>query len=250
MKKAYRYIIVEDVALQRQNLINLLSSRLDLQLLESFANAEEAYDFLASANNPKPDLMFLDIEMPEVNGFSLLDATKRFRHDTKIIITSAFPKYAIQGYDYDVTAYLLKPIEMSKLNQAIDKALGELEQPQLKPAAKPISATGNLTIKVKNKWVKVFYNEIIYCEGANVNVKIITPIEEYLTREKVKNLDQKLPKDRFLRIHDSFIINLDYVKGYAKTFAFVDLWDKARKETYTLNVGPKYREAFRERMRE
>ena len=248
MKKSYRYIVVEDVALQRENLISLLSSRLDLQLLDSFENAEEAYDYLASNPNPRPDLMFLDIEMPEVNGFSLLDATKRFRKNIKIIITSAFPKYAIQGYDYDVTAYLLKPIEMSKLNQAVDKALSELEQPKTAVFSKATPANDHLVIKVKNKWVKIFYNEIIYCEGANVNIKIITPIEEYLTREKVKNLEQKLPSNHFLRIHDSFIINLDYVKGYAKTFAFVDLWDKTRKETYTLNVGPKYREVFKARM--
>ena len=110
MKKQYTYIVVEDVELQRENLISLLNSRLDLQLIGSFANAKEAYDFLMQKEAAKPDVIFLDIEMPEVNGFNLLEAIKPICQKAKVIITTAFPDYAIKGYDYNYvhfTNYLI-----------------------------------------------------------------------------------------------------------------------------------------------
>lgn len=250
MKKQYTYIVVEDVELQRENLISLLNSRLDLQLIGSFANAREAYDFLMQKEASKPDIIFLDIEMPEVNGFNLLEAIKPICQKAKVIITTAFPNYAIKGYDYNLTAYLLKPIDFQKLNKALDKAIQELNRNLVTPMSAKSMTRGHIFIKEKNKKLKIEYDEILYCEGANVDVKIITPLRTFITRERVKNLEHALPSNRFLRVHDSFIVNLQYIKGYTSNYSFVDLFSGEDSDWRTISIGPKYREIFRRKMKE
>ncbi|MCB0555936.1 MAG: response regulator transcription factor [Phaeodactylibacter sp.] len=245
MKRKYGYIVVEDVELQLENLIHLLDTRLDLKLLGSFDNAEDAYDFLTDEKQPAPDIMFLDIEMPELSGFNLLEALRQAPLSMKVIITTAFPNYAIKSYDYSISGYLLKPIELGKLNKSVDKAIDELHSGQPAPAPE---LKEHLLIKEKKRWIKLSYEEILYCEGANVDVRIITPETTYLTRERVKNLEQALPANRFLRIHDSFIINLSYIKSYASNFTSVSLCFQPGSPLHTLNIGPKYRERFRRLM--
>ncbi|MCB0551688.1 MAG: response regulator transcription factor [Phaeodactylibacter sp.] len=246
MKHKYTYIVIEDVELQRENLIEQLNTRLDLVFLNSFENAEDAYNFLADEANPRPDLIFLDIEMPEASGFNLLDAASNFCLSAKVIITTAFAEYAIKGYEYNISGYLLKPIEREKLNHAIDKAISGFPAPA--PAKHP-PVRGHILIKEKGKWVKVDYQEILYCEGANVDVKVVTPNGAYLTRDRVKNMVKLLPAENFMRIHDSYIINLDYVKSFAGNYTFVELVHHSGAELHELRIGPKYRDAFRDRMR-
>ena len=246
MKHKYRCIVIEDVELQRENLIEMLATRLDLELLESLENAEDAYNYLANENNTRPDLIFLDIEMPGASGFNLLDAAGNFCLSAQVIITTAFAEYAIKGYEYNISGYLLKPIEPEKLNQAIDKAIASL---QYSGTEGPGRQRGHILIKEKGKWVKVDYMEILYCEGANVDVKVVTPNATYLTRDRVKNMVKLLPDEYFMRIHDSFIINLSHVKSFAGNYTFVELAHPAGAELYELRIGPKYRDAFRERMR-
>jgi DNA-binding LytR/AlgR family response regulator len=248
MKHKYGYIIVEDVELQRENLIHLLSQSLDLVLLGSFENAEDAYDYLANAPDPMPELMFLDIEMPESSGFNLLEAIKRLSVDMKVIITTAFPDYAVKSYDYSVSGYLLKPIDRNKLNQSIEKAIKEMHAPS--QSKLPAENGGYLMIKEKKRWIKLLYEEILYCEGANVDVRILTPGETFTIRERVKNLEQALPPALFLRIHDSYIINLAYIKSYASNYTSVSLCFQSGSTLHTLNIGPKYREKFRRLMQQ
>jgi len=241
MKKQYSFIVVEDVALQREYLIDLLQGRLDLQHEASFDNAEEAYQYLAQSDEP-PTLIFLDIEMPEASGFNFLEAIKHLPLSPKVIITTAFAEYAVKGYEYDLSGYLLKPIEEEQLNRAIDKAIGELSK------AGPATEEAHLLIKEKGRWVKLTYQEILYCEGANVDVKLVTLGGAYFTRDRIKNMEQRLPEEQFLRIHDSFIINMRYVKSYASNFTFVELAAAPGAELQQLRIGPKYREIFRERV--
>lgn len=249
MKHKYGYIIVEDVELQRENLIQLLSQSLDLQLLGSFENAEDAYDYLSNDPDPMPELMFLDIEMPESSGFNLLEALKRLSVDMKVIITTAFPDYAIKSYEYSVSGYLLKPIDRNKLNLSIEKAIREMHAPPSHSMLPPENG-GYLMIKEKKRWIKLLYEEILYCEGANVDVRILTPGETFTIRERVKNLEQSLPPALFLRIHDSFIINQAYIKSYASNYTSVSLCFQSGSTLHTLNIGPKYREKFRRLMQQ
>lgn len=253
MKMTYRFIVVEDVELQRQHITGLLQSRLDLEFQAAFENAQEAYQYLASGQNPMPDLLFLDVEMPEANGFSLLESLRRLEPSFRVIFVTAFPEYAIKGYEYNASAYLLKPVEPDKLFRAVDKAIRELNTPAAPaPAASAVSAPASrpfIMIKVKQMLIKLWLDDIIYCEGANVNVRIVTSAGEYLTRERLKHIEQQLPADRFLRIHDSFIVNLEDVKGFAANFTTIELMrTEVKGKALSLPVGPKYRQVLKEKL--
>ncbi|MBK8705076.1 MAG: LytTR family transcriptional regulator [Saprospiraceae bacterium] len=116
--------------------------------------------------------------------------------------------------------------------------------PATVPASRPF-----LMIKVKQMLIKVWLDDIIYCEGANVNVRIVTSSGEYLTRERLKHIEQQLPVDRFLRIHDSFIVNLEDVKGFASNFTTVELHRApSGSKALSLPVGPKYRQVLKEKL--
>lgn len=246
MNAVYTFIIVEDVALQREHLIDLLHSRLDLRLLRAFDNAEDAYLYLSDSGTPDPDLLFLDIEMPEASGFNFLEAIQKLPVSPRVIITTAFAEYAVKGYDYDLSGYLLKPIEEEQLNKAIQKALRSLEQ---KEDRKPATVQdAHLLIKIKSKWVKLAHEEILYVEGANVDVRIVTTGGAYTTRDRIKNLQQKLPGTHFMRIHDSFVVNLGHIRSYASNYTFLELRSVPEGGLKKLPVGPKYRDQFRENL--
>ncbi|KGE85756.1 LytR/AlgR family response regulator transcription factor [Phaeodactylibacter xiamenensis] len=244
MSAVYSFIIVEDVALQREHLIDLLHSRLDLRLLRAFDNAEDAYLYLSDSATLVPDLIFLDIEMPEASGFNFLEAIQKLPSSPRVIITTAFAEYAVKGYDYDLSGYLLKPIEEEQLNKAIQKALRSLEQ---KDDSKPVTKQeAHLLIKSKSKWVKLAHEEILYLEGANVDVRIVTTGGTYVTRNRIKNLQQKLPRDHFMRIHDSFVVNLNHIRSYASNYTYLELRSAPEEGLKKLPVGPKYRDQFKE----
>ncbi len=246
MNAVYTFIIVEDVALQREHLIDLLHSRLDLRLLRAFDNAEDAYLYLSDTDNPKPDLIFLDIEMPEASGFNFLEAIQKLPVSPRVIITTAFAEYAVKGYDYDLSGYLLKPIEEEQLNKAIQKALRSLGfEDKSRPGPKK---EAHLLIKSKSKWIKLAHEEILYVEGANVDVRIVTIGGTYTTRDRIKNLQQKLPNGHFMRIHDSFVVNLDHIRSYASNYTFLELRSVPEGSLKKLPVGPKYRNHFRENL--
>ncbi|RMG83371.1 MAG: DNA-binding response regulator [Bacteroidetes bacterium] len=248
MKNKFTYIAVEDEPLQLTNLIETLDHRLDLQLLVSFESAREAFDYLSDPKKERPDLMFLDMQLPEINGLQLLEAIKHFSPKPKVIITTAFEDYAIPSYEFDVSGYVVKPIDSAKLNKAIDKAIADLKNERKKhPGEAPFASDNDpadLFVKVENRMVRVLPDEIIYLEGANVNVKIVTTSESLLTRNTLKKMEALLPDEHFMRIHDSFIINLKFLKSYAANYAHVHLDDRKMP----IPVGKKYRNKFKNRM--
>ncbi|MGB0930117.1 MAG: LytR/AlgR family response regulator transcription factor [Chitinophagales bacterium] len=250
MKTYFTYIVVEDVPLQRANLIQMLSNRLDLKLLKEFDTAREAYNYLSKEGTVFPDLMFLDIEMPEVNGLHLLEATKKLNLQPRVIITSAHEEYAIPSYDYDVSGYLLKPLEIEKLNKAIDKALHEVEQNAIIKEDSEASAVSfggvepaSFLIQVGDRMFKINFKELIYCEGANNYIKIITTSQIYETRRTLKNILKDLSESQFMRVHDSFIVNFRYLKSYTKRFTSLELCHE--QECYNISVGRKYRSVLK-----
>ncbi|MGB1242304.1 MAG: LytR/AlgR family response regulator transcription factor [Chitinophagales bacterium] len=246
MKTHFSYIVVEDVPLQRANLIYMLSNRLDLNLLGEFETAKDAYVYLSTEDVEQPDLLFLDIEMPEVNGLYLLEATKKFANQPRIIITSAHEEYAIPSYDYDVSGYVLKPLETEKLNKAIDKAIKELEQNMVNKTevdTSMMSLNGGestyFLIQVGDRMVKIYFEELMYCEGANNNIKVVTINQTYETRKTLKAMLGELPDSKFIRVHDSYIANLQYLKSYTKRFTYLELCYE--QDCYNIAVGRKYR---------
>lgn len=255
MKSSYNYIVIEDVPMQQENLLEMLSGRMDLNLLETFDTAENAYQYLSERDRESIDLIFLDIELSGRNGLDFLNSIKNFPYKPRVIITTAYPQYAIPSFDYSqmVSHYVLKPIEAGKLEKAIDKAILEIQQATPLPSLSSVVVAAEKErafeyFSVGDKEIKIFHDELIFCEGANVNVKLITTTQTHMTRGPLKNIEQKLPETIFARVHDSFIVNLKYVRGYTKRLDSMDIRHPNQIETETIRIGKKYRETFKNLM--
>ncbi|AEE48138.1 LytR/AlgR family response regulator transcription factor [Haliscomenobacter hydrossis] len=224
--KPIRCAIVEDEAIARQILSRYLADLPDFVLEAVFENALVAQTYL---QEHPIDLLFLDIEMPGLNGLSLL---RSLPQPPKVIITTAYREYALEGYDLNAVDYLLKPISFERFQLALHK-LFELQA--FAPAQLP-SATETpafLYFKSGNKWVQVFLEEILYIEGLSNYVKIVGSKGTTVVYQKMSYLEEKLPAGLFLRIHKSYIVGLNKIAALYATD--LEIGGKL------LPVGEKYR---------
>ncbi len=175
-----------------------------LQLELASTNAIEA---LQTLNTTSIDLILIDIEMPDISG---IDFVKSLKNKPLIIFTTAYEKYALKGYDLDITDYLLKPIRFERFLKAVNKA-HDLLSPRLDEKSWDF-----LTVKSEYKTIKISFKDILYIEGLKDYVKIHTKDKVVLTRLNVKGIESKLPKQHFVRVHRSFIVSLPKIESYQK----------------------------------
>jgi DNA-binding LytR/AlgR family response regulator len=206
-------IIVDDEPLAIEILESYVSKIEQLKLEGTFRNAVSAFTFLQQ--NPV-DLMFLDIQMPKLSG---IDFLKSLKNPPKVIFTTAFRDYAIEGFELEVADYLLKPIPFERFLKAVGKVL---HQPG--PATHSFPVTGKtepsddfVYFKVDKKMVKTRMADILYIESVKDYVKVRTADKEIVTQQKISYLEESLPKEHFLRIHRSFIINRTRIDAYSAT---------------------------------
>ena len=192
---------------------------LALDLLETYvrrtpflrltARCDNAVEALAALDKEPVDLAFLDIQMPELNG---LELSRLITHRTKIIFTTAFEQYALEGFRVDAVDYLLKPFNYAEFLRAATKAqhLVELERNQSADACHPDS----IFVKSDYKLVQIELRHILYIEGLKdyVRIQTDTPQGGILTLMNMKNIEERLPADTFLRIHRSYIVNINQIK--------------------------------------
>jgi DNA-binding LytR/AlgR family response regulator len=162
----------------------------------------------------KIDLIFLDIHLPKLKG---LDFIKTLKHPPHIIITSAYHEYALQGYEYNVIDYLLKPVEFSRFLMAVNKLKHPSEQPA--PAAINHSAgeRASLFFNVSKKKVKIFLDEILYIESLKEYIRIVTKGKTILTKFQLGQIEEILARNNFLRVHRSFIVAKDKIEAFTAT---------------------------------
>jgi DNA-binding LytR/AlgR family response regulator len=194
-----RCIIIEDEPLAAEKLSGFISKTDYLNLIGIFHSPIAALSFLKS--NPV-DLMFLDIEMKELTGIQLLESVKL---DSKIIITSAYEKYALKGFELQVSDYLLKPITFDRFVKACDKVMNEIL-----PAERS-NLHRKVFIKTEYRLEGVDSSEILFVEGIGDYRKIITVKKTILTLQNFKEISSLLPQDKFRRVHNSFIVSLDKI---------------------------------------
>jgi two-component system, LytTR family, response regulator len=192
-------IIIEDEPLAAEKLTGFISKTDYLNLTGVFHSPLEAMGFLKS--NPV-DLIFLDIEMKELTGIQLMESVKL---DAKIIITSAYEKYALKGFELQVSDYLLKPITFDRFLKACDKVMNELL-----PAEKR-SEHRKIFIKTEYRLEGIDSSEILYVEGIGDYRKLVTSKKTILTLQNFKEITNLLPQDKFRRVHNSFIVSLDKI---------------------------------------
>lgn len=202
-------VVVDDSAIQRMTVTKLVANHPSLNLIGDFSNAIETKNCLT---NKEVDLIFLDIEMPVINGFDLLDGLKV---KPQIIFITSKAEYAVKAFDYDATDYLQKPISPQRFNAAVKRAMDlyVLRKENIDEDSEHIFIKSNL------KKLKIFTSKIRWIEAYGDYVKVVTEDENHLVLSTMKSFENDLSKERFIRVHKSFIINIDKVDKFNSKFA-------------------------------
>ncbi|MGX5172669.1 LytR/AlgR family response regulator transcription factor [Aliikangiella sp. IMCC44653] len=226
----YRCLIVDDEPLARQLLESHLSNLVEFEIVASCSSAIEAQQLL---NQTEVDLMFLDIEMPVLKGTEFY---QNLRNKPKVIFTTAYRDYAIEGFELEAVDYLLKPIVFSRFFKAIEKfkasqeLMSKMTQPQEEEVEKQY-----LFVRENRKQVKLILSQIYYIQGLKDYLKIITTSGSHIVKSTLSGFEQQLPS-QFLRIHRSFIINKDHVTAYNR--------HEVEIEQHEIPIGESYRTLF------
>jgi len=177
----------------------------DLPQLDLLATCNNAFEAMETLRRLRVDLMFLDINMPKLSGISLL---KSLDNQPLVIFTTAYPEFAVEGFELEAVDYLLKPFSQERFIKAVNRAADRLAKP-----AMPESPELNfLMAKVDKKLFKVDFQEIIYLEAYGDYVKIFLKDKMLLTKERLSAVEQQLPPKQFFRIHRSYVIALSAIE--------------------------------------
>lgn len=204
--------IVDDEPLALSLLESYVQKTSFLRLTGKYSNALSAMKHLAEE---KVDLLFLDIQMPEVNG---MEFARIIGDHTRIIFTTAFSEYALEGYKVSALDYLLKPFSFADFLTAAKKALNWFEMTDKKPVAETVQESSGIFVKSDYKLLHVLYDDILYIEGLKDYVKIYTGSQPkpILSLISLKALEEDLPSDRFMRVHRSYIIHKNKISSINK----------------------------------
>jgi DNA-binding LytR/AlgR family response regulator len=202
-----RCIIVDDEPLAREGMELLVKEAGFLDLRATCSNALEANQFLAKE---EIDLMFLDIQMPRLRG---LDFLRSLTVRPLVIITTAYPNYALEGFELNVLDYLLKPITPDRFLKAANRALEVLEQQRASPEKQEPSTDDYFFIKCNSGYEKVFYQEILFIEASQNYSCIQTTRARFMTLTPLRALEEQLPPGKFLRVQKSYIAAIDKIQS-------------------------------------
>lgn len=202
-------VVVDDSSIQRMIITKLVNNHPNLHLIGDFSNAIEARSCMTIQN---VDLIFLDIEMPVISGFDFLDGLKT---KPQIIFITSKAEYALKAFDYDATDYLQKPISIERFNASVKRAmdLHSLKKENQEEEGEHIFIKSNL------KKMKVFTSKIKWIEAFGDYVKVVTEEDSNLVLSTMKSFEKDLSKDKFIRVHKSYIINIDKVERFNSRFA-------------------------------
>ncbi|AZI27997.1 DNA-binding response regulator [Pedobacter sp. G11] len=229
-----RCLAVDDESYASDIIATFINKTPFLALVGTTTNAFEALNMVQEG---KVDLVFLDIQMPELTGIQFL---KICGGKCKVILTTAYPEYALEGFDLDVVDYLLKPISYERFYKAAIKAQQIISPAQYDVVNIPASAGGNDFIFIKgdtkNKFIKVNYDDILYIEGLKNYVSVYTASQRIITYQALRELEIDLPKPPFYRIHKSYIISLEKIKMIDGNTVYIN--------DQSIPVGDTYKEEF------
>lgn len=207
-----RCVVVDDSSIQRMSIVKLVKEHPALTLIAEYSSA---VDTKKGLNDTECDLIFLDIEMPIINGFELLDVLK---NKPQIIFVTGKTEYAFKAFDYDATDYLQKPITQERFNLGVEKAL---EHHRLK-FENTASENEYIFIKSNLKKRKIFINTILWIEALGDYIKLVTSEESYVILSTMKAFEKEVEEYSFLRIHKSYIVNLKKIKRFNSKFVEIN----------------------------
>ena len=204
-------LIVDDEPLARE----LIRGHVEkLENFEILAECSDAMKALQVLREKQIDLMFMDIQMPQITGIEFL---KTLKHQPKVIITTAYREYALEGFELDVVDYLLKPITFERFLKSVNKYYQMIQddvQVVSNTVADKMQDDSFVYIKENKKVVKVYLSEIKYIEGLSEYVQIYTDKRKIITKTSMTQMEEKLTSERFLRIHKSYIVSISKIEAF------------------------------------
>ena len=206
-------VVVDDSSIQRMVISKLVNNHPNLHLIGDFSNAIEAKNCMSIHSI---DLIFLDIEMPVISGFDFLDGLKT---KPQIIFITSKAEYAMKAFDYDATDYLQKPIALNRFNASVKRAIDL----QILRTETDDDGGEHIFIKSNLKKLKIFTAKIKWIEAYGDYVKVVTEEDSNLVLSTMKSFEKDLSQDKFIRVHKSYIINIDKVERFNSRFAEIGI---------------------------
>jgi len=230
-KPLIRCMVLDDEYLAVKLLAGYIEQTEGLQLVLQTTKVAEA---IGAVQKGMADLLFLDVQMPELTGIELMQI---IRHsDIKIILTTAYAQYAIDGFEHDVVDYLLKPITFERFLAGVNKAKTKIAH----PAVHLYPAADFIFVKTEYRLQKVMLSDILYLEGLRDYIAFHLKTGKILSLERMKNMEEILPPNGFLRIHKSYLINISHISYIERGRIIIN-------KDY-LPVGETYKELVKQRL--
>ena len=199
-------IIIEDEPIARKVLQEFIE---EIDYLELKGSAENPLKAMPLLDGHDIDIIFLDINMPKING---IDFLKSYKTNARIIITTAYPVYAVEAYGLDVLDYLVKPVSFERFLKACNK-VKELSDLKSTSSLNTAKSHDHFFIKCENQIEKVFYNDLLYAEAMMNYVMLYTTTKKMMVYITMKGLEEQLPVENFIKVHKSFIVNIGKIKS-------------------------------------
>jgi len=228
-KQPISCLIVDDETIAREIIESHVSKIKHVQVVASSGSAMEAFNYI---NNQQVDLVFLDINMPEISGISF---AKSINKDIKVIFTTAYRDYAVEGFELKAVDYLLKPVSFERLKKALDTYF-DLYGTITETDTSSVEVSDFMFVRSDRKMIKIDYDAIIYIESYSDYLKIHLENDTIVTRETISAIEAKLPKQQFLRIHRSYIISIKYIQSYSNEHITINKQALPISRTYKKSV--------------
>ena len=206
------YLIVDDEPIAHRIIEGYCNN---LPHLRKVGNCYNGFDAMPILNSKPVDLMFLDINMPKLKGFDFL---KTLQHPPRVIVTTAYKEFALEGYELNVADYLLKPFSFERFVKAVNTAIKLTQEPKPEVANESHQTSEErIFLKGDKKHYQVKLDDILFIEAYGNYCKVFLENEMLLTHEKISSFEQKLSSSAFLRVHKSFIVSIDKIKFLEST---------------------------------
>ncbi len=228
-------IIIDDDKLSRKVIQEYVDRTDSLNLINSYDNAVEAINDLKNIDS-EVELVFLDIEMPDMTGMEFLQNLKDY---PQIIIVSGKENYALEAFEHDVTDYLLKPVSYSRFFKSVTKAQKRKnESIGFRYTPQNINNSDEVFIKKNSTLVRLQYSDILYIEALENYVTVTTKEDRYTIHFTMKAIEKKLPSSKFKRVHRSYVVNVNAIKGIEDNSISIQM----KNGTKLIPIGKSYKD--------
>lgn len=234
----YKCLIVDDEELAQDVIKHYLNSLPMLELAGTYKNAVETITHLCEN---KVDILFLDINMPEINGLEML---KTLTNPPKTILTTAYSNFAIESYEYGVVDYLLKPFKLDRFIKAVNRAIEQIQLAEKKPIQETSKNNDLNCLFIKEDYIthNVEFVDILYIQAYGNYLKLFSTKKTYMVRETLQNILEKLPEKHFIKIHKSYVVSIQKIQKIIGNLVII--------EKFEIPIGITYKNVLIKRISE